>query len=95
MKLDPPRPKNKETERALFENLRNFLYEKQKVGNFSLNSERNKPKIVKIKKLVRNWRAYPNSKILVKNVYDNFIQCICKEGVEVHVIMYRPLENHR
>ena len=56
MKLDPPRPKNKETERALFENLRNFLYEKQKVGNFSLNSERNKPKIVKIKKLVRNTK---------------------------------------
>ena len=32
--LDPPRQKNKETERALFQNPRNFWYKKQKSGKF-------------------------------------------------------------
>ena len=49
-KLDSPRPN--ETERALFQNLRNLLLKKQKIGRFSSNLTRKLPK-----KKYKNWET--------------------------------------
>ena len=67
-KLDSPRPKNQETQKAIFQYLRNFLYRKDaKVFKNHQNLETAK-KLLDLQKgkILRIWRAIPGPKFHIE-----------------------------